>query len=93
MTTGSPASGVAKGAAREGAATPKGLIRKISCALYFLHRRHYCELRRPRRYLTVNVLAVKRICQICEKAGVLGLGVCSQDQDWQIRSPIVTGNA
>jgi len=52
---GSPASGVAKGAAREGQPPPpKGLIRNISCALYFLHR-HYCELRRPRRYLSVNV--------------------------------------
>ena len=53
MTMGSPASGVAKAAAREGA-VPKGLIRKISCALCFLHR-HYCELRRPRRYLSVNI--------------------------------------
>jgi len=36
---------------------PKGHIHKFFCALYFLHRRHYCELRHRRRYVSVNVPA------------------------------------
>jgi len=40
-----------------GAAAPtKGLMRNF-CALYFLHRRHYCKLRHRRRYVNVNVPA------------------------------------